>query len=114
VSPEASAALTEALRKLAEAGFRVTALPGIESHFALERDGFAAIVERDPDGFGRFGSSGLVTGEGLAVLYWKGGKAHFVTKSAEVAATPEQLALHRQFSADIRDALGASRSHLAR
>ncbi len=51
------------------------------------------------------GGTGFLTENGLAYLVWKGGDAFLASKGKEVAATPEQVAEIRQFTADLKNAL---------
>jgi hypothetical protein len=80
-------------------------LPGSEAHFVLERDGFALLVERDGEDIRGIGAAGLVTSEGLAVLYWRDGKACFMRRGFEQPATDQQVTAVRAFSADVEGAL---------
>ncbi len=101
VGPEALAKL----ERLAAARIRILPLPGIESHFALERDGYAVLVEKSAGGFGRLGSPGLVTEEGLAVLVWTKGRPYFVTRRRRIEASPSQVEELRRFAQAVEAAL---------
>ena len=97
--------LLERLERLAAASIRILAVD-VPRHFVLERDGFAALVERtEPAGFGRIGAPGLLTEKGLAMLVWRGTDAWFVAHDFEQAATSEQIAAIRRFSADLHSTL---------
>ncbi len=95
------------LERLAAAGIRILPLPGVDSHFALERDGYAVLVAKSAGGFGEVGSAGLVTEEGLAVLVWRNGRPYFVTRRRRIEATSAQVEELRRFSAAVEEALGA-------
>jgi hypothetical protein len=75
-------------------------------YFVLARDGFASLVERRGDGFGKIGAAGRVDARGFAALLWRGGAAYFVAKHGEEAASAEDVAQLRQFSVDLEAALG--------
>jgi len=93
-----------ALERLTAVG--ISLLPvDIESHYMFERDGFIALVERRPDGFGTIGAAGLVTATGLAPLVWRNDRPVFVNKGSSVDATLEQVELLRRFQADLASAI---------
>ena len=64
-----------------------------------------ALVERTETGFGSIGSTGLLTGSGLAYLVWRDGRALLAAKGVEMPAEPEQVEAIRQFSRDLKEAL---------
>ncbi len=97
--------LLQKLERLAAARIRLLPLPAIETHFVLERDGFAALVEQHDRDFGQVGAAGLVTPQGLAVLVWQAGKPFFVHKKTRIAATDEQVLRLREFTADLEEAI---------
>ena len=99
--------MTETLERLAAAGIQLLPAFEIPTHYVLERDGFIALVERMPDGFGKIGSPGLLTPNGFAVLVWRGKEAFFVGKGFEQPAETAQVEMLRRFSADLERALGA-------
>jgi hypothetical protein len=94
------------LERLAAARIQLLPLVGIERHFVLERDGYAALVERTAgSGFGRMGTPGLLTEKGLAVLIEREGRAVFVAKGFEETATAESIEALRVFARDLKAAL---------
>ncbi len=97
--------LTEKFERLVAANIQLIPLPGIARHFVFERDGFAALVERTPSGFGQIGGAGLVCDKGLAVLIWRDGDGYFVTKGFERKAEPAEIEELRRFSADLERSL---------
>jgi len=99
--------VTEILERLAAAGIQL--LPALEltTHYVFARDGFVALVDRTPNGFGGVGSAGILTGNGFAALIHRGGKSYFVARNFEQEARPEQVEALRQFSADLKSALSA-------
>jgi hypothetical protein len=101
--------VTEILERLAAA--RIQLLPAVEitNHFVFEREGFVALVERTPEGFGGVGSAGILTGSGFAALVLRGERSYFVAKNFEQEAPPEQVAALRKFSSDLKDALTSAR-----
>jgi SAM-dependent methyltransferase len=86
-------------------GIDLLPAPGIENHFVLIREGFAAFVERTPGGFGGVGGGGLLTEDGFAPLVWRGGRAYFVRKGFERPASDREVEDLRQFSSDLKEAL---------
>jgi hypothetical protein len=79
--------------------------PQIATHYVFERDGFVALVERTPEGFGGIGSAGILTGNGFAALIQRGQRSYFVARNFEQEATGEQVVALRGFSADLKSAL---------
>ena len=57
--------MTNQLERLAALGIELIPMPGLERHFVFSRDGFASLVERRESGFGRLGTSGLITEHGV-------------------------------------------------
>jgi hypothetical protein len=96
----------EILERLAAAGIQMLPALEITTHYVFERDGFVALVERTPDGFGGIGSAGILTGNGFAALIHRGDRSYFVAKNFEQEAQPEQVAALKRFSADLKSALG--------
>lgn len=91
--------------RLSEFGIHLLPVPGIENHFVFEREGFVALVERAPGGFGGMGGGGLLTEGGFAPLVWRGGRPYFVRKGFERPASGAEVETLRRFSADLRQAL---------
>jgi len=87
-------------------------LPAVEitTYYVFERDGFVALVERTPDGFGSIGSAGILTGNGFAALIHRGRSSYFVARNFEQEAQPEQVEAIKRFSRDLKLALGPSAS----
>jgi hypothetical protein len=96
----------EILERLAAAGIQLLPAIEISTYYVFERDGFVALVERTPEGFGGVGSAGILTGSGFAALIRRGSRAYFVAKGFEQEAEPEQVAALRNFSEDLKTALG--------
>jgi hypothetical protein len=97
--------MTEKFQKLVDANIELLPVPEITSHFVFHREGFAALVERERDNFGRVGTAGLLTDKGLAVLQWRGDDAFFVLKEIEHAATRVEVERLRAFQRDLEAAL---------
>jgi len=93
------------LERLAAAGIQLLPAVQISTHFVFERDGFVALVERTPNGFGSLGSAGILTGSGFAALIQRGEKFFFVAKNFEQEASPEKVESLRRFAADLKSAL---------
>jgi hypothetical protein len=96
------------LERLAEAGIELVPVPGLARYFVFARDGFASLVERSGEGFGRVGAAGRVTEQGFAALIWRDGEAFFVAKQNEERATAEQVETLRRFGADLERAMRQS------
>ena len=97
--------LPRQLERLAAAGIQLLPLQSIETHYVFERAGFAALVQRTPDGFGAVGSAGLLAEAGFAALIWRGGQPFFVCKGFEQAASATQVETLRGFAAELEAAL---------
>jgi hypothetical protein len=95
----------EILERLAAAGIQVLPAVEIATHYVFERDGFVALVERTPDGFGGTGSAGILTGNGFAALIRRGNRSYFIAKNFEQEAQPEQVESLKRFSTDLKTAL---------
>jgi hypothetical protein len=95
----------EILEQLAAAGIQLLPAVEITTYYVFERDGFIALVERAPDGFGGIGSAGILTGTGFAALIQRSERSYFVAKGFEQEAQPEQVEALRRFSADLKQAL---------
>ncbi|MBK5294828.1 MAG: hypothetical protein JJE04_24520 [Acidobacteriia bacterium] len=99
--------MTNKLERLAALGIELVPMPGLERHFVFARDGFASLVERREAGFGRLGTSGLITEHGLAMLIWRQEEPFFVVHKNELPASQEQVEALRQFTSDLERALRA-------
>jgi hypothetical protein len=95
----------EILERLAAAGIQMLPAVEIATHYVFERDGFVALVERTPEGFGGIGSPGILTGNGFAALIQRGQHSYFIARNFEQEATEEQVIALRRFSADLKLAL---------
>jgi len=97
--------VTEILERLATAQIQLLPAVEITTHYVFERDGFVALVERKPEGFGGIGSPGILTGSGFAALIRRGDRAYFVARGFEQEARPEQVEALRRFSTDLKACL---------
>lgn len=97
--------IEDKLSRLAAAGIQFIPVAELSRHLLVERDGFAALVERKEAGFGNIGAAGLATARGLAPLTWREDKPYFVAKGFEQPATAEQVDQIRRFEQDLRAAL---------
>jgi hypothetical protein len=96
--------MEQQIERLAGLGIRL--LPAeLQNHYIFERDGFIAMVERTPEGFGGIGSPGLLTPKGFAALIWRSARPYFVGKGYEQPATAEQVESLRKFASDLESAL---------
>lgn len=100
--------MQQTLEKLAAAGIEAAPLPGIERYALCARGEYGALVSISAAGFGRVGSSGLLTDQGLAMLVWRGDAAMFISKGREQAAGPGQVEALRAFMSDLEAALAAA------
>jgi hypothetical protein len=105
-------ALTLASDRLASLGIRFLPLAEAGTLFAFERDGNFCLVARAPDGstnpFGRVGTATRLTSAGPAILTWSGDQPFFVTQTARIAATAEEVDTLRRFQQDLQTALQLS------
>ncbi len=97
--------LEETLTRLAAAEIDLLPIPELTTHYVFHRRGFAALVERTPDGFGQIGSSGRLTEAGYSALLWRQGRPFFVSRGLQEPATEEQVQSLRQFASDLEFAL---------
>ena len=70
------------------------------------RGNCVALVYSPEAGPASLGSTGIMTGKGLACLVWRGGQAVLVSKGSEVPAEAADVQAIRQFSEDLKAALG--------
>ena len=95
------------MERLAAAGFRILPAFEILTHYVVERGGFAALVDRRPDGaFGQAGAPALLVGGAFAVLVWRDTTPWFVAKGLSRPAAPAEVEAIRQFDTDLRKILG--------
>lgn len=93
------------LERLLKAGFGFVSFEHLERYPAVEKDGFAALL--DPTG-GRleiFGQPGLRMGAALGVLTERAGKKVFIWKEQTVEATPELLDAYARFRRELDEML---------
>ena len=93
--------LLSQLERIAAAGIQLLPTTQVPNHFAFERDGFVALVEKRGDGFGGIGSPGLLTEAGFAPLY----QGEFIAKQWRRTATPAEIEAVRGFLDDLKAAL---------
>ena len=100
--------MTAKFQKLVDCNIQLLPIPEIQTHFVFERDGFAALVERRDNDFGRVGTAGLLYANGVAPLIWRDSEAFFVAKGFELPANAGQVQQLRAFQSDLIAALTAS------
>ena len=88
-----------ATERLAASGIQLAA--ETDAHYLFVRDNCIALVERR----GSIGSTGVMTGNGLAYLIWRDGQAFLKSKTAETPAAEDQVAVVHRFSQDLAAAL---------
>ena len=74
------------------------------------RDNCVAMVRFTQSGEASIGSSGMMTGNGVAYLVWQEGRPLLVSKGGQTAAGPEEVEALRQFAEDLK-ALLAQGAH---
>ena len=97
--------MTDKFQKLVDANIELLPIPEITTHFVFHRDGFAALVDRFQDNFGKVGTAGLLTDRGIAPIIWRDEQAFFVLKDHEQPATSLQVERLRAFQKDLESAL---------
>jgi hypothetical protein len=102
---ELGAAQLSALDRLAKAGFKLIAIPRVEHYLAVEKEGFAALLEPTGSGLRVFGQAGYRMGEGLGMLVERPEGRAFVWHGESVVATPELAARYEQFRNELKDLL---------
>jgi hypothetical protein len=95
---------TSRLQRLLDLGFQMIPLPNVSNHFALERDGFVALVRVRGDEMGETGAPGLLTESGFAALVWRGAEAWFAGRGYERRAEAEEVEAIRRFGRDLKSA----------
>ncbi len=93
------------LQCLTDLGFQLIPLPNVAKHFALERDGFVALVSVRDEQLGEAGAPGLLTENGFAAFVWRGAEAWFVAHGYERRASAEEVDGIRRFGQDLKSAL---------
>ncbi len=99
MSPEIAARL---------ARLRIELMADAKEYSVFARDGCMALAQRAGDGgFISVGSSGVATEHGLAYLVWREGRPVLAAHGGqESAAADGQVEAIRQFSRDLKAALG--------
>lgn len=96
--------IPEVAARLAALGIELMGEAKAFSIFA--RGNCIVLVHRTDAGFTSLGSSGIMTESGLAYLVWRDNRPLLVGKGVEVAADAGQVEGIRQFSGDLKAALG--------
>lgn len=97
------------LDRLKQLGFQFLALPRYERHVAIERYGFAALLESTAEGeIRQFSAPGYLVDGQLALLVERESQTVFVSKDRQVQANAALLEDYYRFQRDLRAALGAS------
>ena len=90
--------------RLAAAG--ISLMAEAKAYTIFVRGDCLALVQRNDSGFCSLGGSGMMTDSGLAYLVWREGRPLLVGKQAEREADAGQVERIRQFSGDLKSALG--------
>lgn len=98
-------ALLAQLERLAARGIQILPVPQIPSHFVLERNGCAVLVERREEGFGAIGSPGALSEKGFAALVTRDGRDWFIGKDESREAAAGEAADARNLYRDLREIL---------
>jgi hypothetical protein len=99
------AAQRAVLERLSKAGFGFMSFPLLERYPAVEKDGFAALLDPTSGRLEIFGQPGLRMGAALGVLIERAGKKVFVWKEQTVEATPELLDAYARFQRELEELL---------
>jgi hypothetical protein len=94
----------EIAARLAALGIELAA--EAEAYSVFARGNCLALVHRTETGFASLGSSGMMTEAGLAYLVWREDRPLLVGKGIELAAGTGEVDRIRQFSGDLKAALG--------
>jgi len=87
------------------AGYRIQLLSEAREFSILARENCFALVHHGESGMRGIGSSGMMTGNGLAWLVWRDGQPHLVGKGTDVPALPAEVEAIRRFSQDLKAVL---------
>jgi hypothetical protein len=93
------------LERIASSSIQILPVPEIASHFVLERNGCAVLVERRENGFGAIGSPGSLSDKGFSALVQRDGRDWFIGKNELRAATESEAAEARRLYRDLREIL---------
>ena len=69
------------------------------------RGACTALVRAESGEFTSLGSSGLMTEDGLAYLFWQAGKAMLLSHGRQTEASDEQARSIQEFSQDLKKAI---------
>ncbi len=97
------------MNRLQAAGFDCATLAGVEGYLAVEKDGFAALLEPIEGSFRIFGQIGYRMGESLGTLVEQEGRQVFVYQEKVVDATPEMIETYQHFRAELQSLLEEGR-----
>jgi len=84
----------------------ITLMAEAKAYTIFVRDNCIALVHRNGAAFSSIGSSGIMTENGLAYLVWREDRPVLVGKGIELPADDARVAGIRQFSLDLKAALG--------
>ena len=93
------------LERLLRAGFRFLTFERYGAYFAVERDGFVALLDPAGGKLTVFSQAGYLVGEGIGMLVEQPGGKSFVFHDQSVPATPELLATYEQFKKHLDEIL---------
>jgi hypothetical protein len=82
--------------------FNIQVLAETKAYSLLGRENMIALLAHT----GSVGSTGVMTGNGLAYLVWREGRAVLAAKNHETPADEAQVEAIRRFSEDLKAALG--------
>jgi hypothetical protein len=95
----------EQLQQIYVAGFELKVFDRFPKCVGVVRDNCIALLVPSPDGLQMLGIPGWLMGEAMGVLVETGGRRVFQYKQEVVEATPERLAMLRQFREDLQKLL---------
>jgi hypothetical protein len=88
------------------AALDISLMAEAKAYLIFARGNCLALAQRDEAGFTSLGSSGMMTDAGLAYLVWREGRPLLVARQNEMEANAGQVEALRQFSSDLKTALG--------
>jgi hypothetical protein len=93
------------LEKLIESSFRFVTIERFERYVAVERDGFAALLDVERGQLRLLGMPGFRLGGGIGMLVERGEERAFVWHDQKVKATKDLLAAYNKFRTDLDNLL---------
>ncbi|MBI4166543.1 MAG: hypothetical protein HY508_12490 [Acidobacteria bacterium] len=93
------------LETLLRAGFRFLTLERYARYFAVEKNGFVALLDPAGGELTVFSQAGFLMGDGIGMLIEERGGKSFVFHGQKTPATPELLIAYEDFKRELGDLL---------